>query len=172
VSEGDPGRESFEQKLSALAREVGESLERVAGRLDLGEIADSISAGADRVKEWTGSAGQWLNEQAQDPDARRLASVPQAHADTGDSRPRLAGPHPLDVPTEEQGLALSALDSGRWKVEPGTNELISEGSGPVQGERVGLVGELRARDWITAGGEVTLLGREALLRWKGSNTSS
>ena len=33
--------------------------------------------------------------------------------------------------------------------------------------RVGLVGELRARDWINAEGEVTLVGRNALRRWMG-----
>jgi hypothetical protein len=28
-----------------------------------------------------------------------------------------------------------------------------------------LVGELRARDWIAATGELTLVGRDALTRW-------
>jgi hypothetical protein len=76
------------------------------------------------------------------------------------------------VPSEQQGLALSALDSGRWRVEPGTNELISDGEGPSPSGRVGLVGELRARDWITASGEVTLLGRDALRRWEDSTNPS
>ena len=76
------------------------------------------------------------------------------------------------MPTEEQGLALSAMESGRWQVEPGTNELISNGEGPGPSKRVGLVSELRARDWIAAGGEVTLLGRDALGRWRDSTNPS
>ena len=98
------------------------------------------------------------------------ARAAQADPDGRDGGPRRAGPHPLDIPTEEQGLALSALESGRWQVEPGTNELISEGEGPSPSERVGLVGELRARDWIDAGGGVTRLGRDALRRWRDSTT--
>ena len=172
VGERDPGRESFEQKLRALAQEVSQSLERVAGRLDLDEIADRIGMGGERFKELAEFAGQWLNDQFQDPDARSSARAAQADSDTGDSRLRLAGPHPLDVPSEEQGLALSALDSGRWKVEPGTNELIPDGEGPSPSERVGLVGELRARDWIAASGEVTPLGRDALRRWEDSTDPS
>jgi hypothetical protein len=76
------------------------------------------------------------------------------------------------VPTEEQGLALSALESGRWKVAPGTNELSSDGEGPNPRDAVGLVGELRARDWIAAGGEITLVGRDALRRWLESTSSA
>ena len=169
MSEGDPGRESFEQKLRALARDVSQSIERVAGRLDVDAIADQIGKGGEHMKEWAEFAGQWLNDQFQAPDARRSA---QADPDSGDGSPRLSGPHPLDVPSEEQGRALSALDSGRWRVEPGTNELISDGEGPSPGGRVGLVGELRARDWITASGEVTFLGRDALRRWQDSTNPS
>jgi len=39
---------------------------------------------------------------------------------------RSAGPDPLDLPTGEQGMALAALDSGRWTVEAGSHAL--EGS--------------------------------------------
>jgi hypothetical protein len=77
------------------------------------------------------------------------------------------------VPTEDQALALSALASGRWKVKPGTAELaISEDSGQAQEAPEGLVGELRARDWIAASGEVTQLGHDALKRWSQSAESS
>ena len=172
MSEGDPGRESFDEKLRALAREVSRSLERVAGRLDLDDIADQIGTGGERVKELAELAGQWLNDQVLAPDARSSARAAQADPDGRDGGHRRAGPHPLDVPTEEQGLALSALESGRWQVEPGTNELISNGEGPSPSKRVGLVGELRARDWIAAGGEVTLLGRDALRRWRDSTNPS
>lgn len=160
MSEGDRGGDGFEEQLRALARQLSQSVERAAGQLDFDEIADRIATGGERVRELTELAGRWLTDQGQDAKARAAARAEEAA--------RLAGPHPRDVPTEEQGLALSALDSGRWKVEPGTNELSSEGEGPSPGERVGLVGELRARDWITANGELTLLGRAALKRWEES----
>ena len=79
--------------------------------------------------------------------------------------PRGTGPHPLDLPTAAQGLALSALDSGRWTLEPGSHVLVTHGEGPGPEDAVGLVGELRARDWIDAQGEVTLVGHDALKRW-------
>ena len=128
--------------------------------------------GGERMKELAEFAGRWLNDQVLAPDARSSARAAQADPDGGDSDPRLGGPHPLDVPTEEQGLALSALESGRWQVEPGTNELISDGEGPSPSERIGLVSELRARDWIAADGKVTLLGRDALRRWRDSTNPS
>jgi len=114
----------------------------------------------ERSRELADLAAQWLSEQL----GTSEASSPQ-HVAGDDSLPRRVGPHPLDVPTEEQGLALSALDSGRWKVDPGTVELIPVGDGPTPGQPVGLVGELRARDWIAPSGEVTLVGRDALSRW-------
>lgn len=79
---------------------------------------------------------------------------------------RGAAPSPLDMPTTEQGQALAALDSGRWTVEPGTETLAAtrgEGRGPSHA--LGLVRELRVRDWITPDGELTLTGRRALSRW-------
>jgi hypothetical protein len=78
---------------------------------------------------------------------------------------RGAAPHPLDVPTEEQGLALAALDSGRWTVEPGSHQLVGDADSGPHGDALGLVRELRARDWITADGRLTLTGRRALGRW-------
>jgi hypothetical protein len=61
------------------------------------------------------------------------------------------------------------LDSGRWTVEPGSNLLVAHGEGPAPEDAVGLVGELRARDWIDANGDVTLVGHSALGRWLESN---
>jgi len=71
----------------------------------------------------------------------------------------------MDLPTGEQGLALAALDSGRWLVEPGSHSLVVAGEGPAPSHAQDLVGELRARDWIAADGGVTLVGRHALSRW-------
>jgi hypothetical protein len=169
VSEGDPERDDFE-KLRAFAREVGQSLERVAGKLDLDGIADRIGTGGERIKDLAAFTGQWLNDQFREPDARGSAGQPAPGTIAG--RLERAGPHPLDVPTEEQALVLGALDSGRWKVKPGTDELISGGEGPGPSERVGAVSELRARDWIAASGEVTVLGRAALERWEESSRPS
>ena len=76
-----------------------------------------------------------------------------------------AGPHPLDQPTDEQGLALAALDSGRWIIEPGTDALAAKGEGPGPSDALGIVRELRVRDWIAADGELTLTGQRALSRW-------
>ncbi len=82
-----------------------------------------------------------------------------------DDPPASAGPHPLDLPTAEQGVALAAMDSGRWTVEPGSGALAADGEEPESAEGPGLVDELRARDWITAQGEITPAGRHALSRW-------
>jgi hypothetical protein len=162
--EHDP--DSFEERLKALAQEVGDQIERAAERIDLDDLADRIGMSGDRVREIADFAGQWLNwqfpahETPREGRATRQAGEP---ADGPRDR-RLGGPHPLDIPTETQGLALSALDSGRWSVAPGSNELVvKEGPGPSDPQ--GLVGELRARDWIAASGEVTLVGRDALRRW-------
>ena len=76
-----------------------------------------------------------------------------------------AAPHPLDLPSDEQGLALTGLDSGRFTVEPGTNRLTAHGDGPGPDDALGLVRELRARDWITIEGKLTLAGHHALRRW-------
>jgi hypothetical protein len=78
---------------------------------------------------------------------------------------RSAGPHPLDLPSDEQGVALAALDSGRWTFEQTSNTLASHGEGPGPSDALGLVRELRARDWIAADGEITLVGSHALSRW-------
>ena len=78
---------------------------------------------------------------------------------------RGAAPSPLDVPTTDQGQALAALDSGRWTIEPGSDALASKGEGPGPSDALGLVRELRVRDWITADGELTLAGHHALSRW-------
>ncbi len=69
------------------------------------------------------------------------------------------------MPTDDQGLALAALDSARWSVEPGTEALAARGEGPGPSDALGLVRELRSRDWLDDDGEITLVGRHALSRW-------
>ena len=122
------------------------------------------------------NAGEWLRSQADafnadDPFPRpgesesRPAQPPSQRRPGTTTRCAHAGPDPLDTPTEEQGRALAALDSGRWTVEPGTSALSSHGGGPGPSDALGLVRELRVRDWIDADGEVTLVGHAALQRW-------
>jgi hypothetical protein len=148
----DPGG-GFEAWLRALAREID----------------------VDEARAWAERAGEWLNQQmegrpgpppAEDAGPSRPADPPRPGGPLrGDDPLRGAGPHPLDVPTEEQGLALAALESGRWTIEPGTSALTTVGDGPAPSDALGLVRELRVRDWLDADGAVTEAGRRALLRW-------
>ena len=43
--------------------------------------------------------------------------------------------------------------------------LVSHGEGPAPKNALGLVRELRVRDWLGADGHLTLAGRKALERW-------
>ena len=101
------------------------------------------------------ASSRWIRRRSRWPAgaSRRLAPL-------GD-----AGPHPLDPPTAEQRAALAALDSGRWAIEPGTSALAVHGDGPGPRDALGLVRELRVRDWIDGDGRLTLAGRHALSRW-------
>jgi hypothetical protein len=165
--EDDERDENLEDTLRSIARELGESVQRKAAEFDVDERADSIGVDADRAREWVESAASWLGrrfetfgEEIKVPEPWRRPSTPPA-ADPL----RGAAPHPLDLPTEEQGLALAALESGRWTVEPGTETLAARGDGPGPSDALGLVRELRARDWIAADGKLTSTGRHALERW-------
>jgi hypothetical protein len=157
--------ESFEDKLRAIARELSESVERAAERVDVEAIADQIALGGERVRELAESAGRWMQQMQEEG-----AGGSKQGGGGGAAGKRLSGPHPLDIPTEEQALALSALSSGRWRVAPGTNEVVAEGEDPAPDAPLGTVSELRARDWIAASGEVTPLGAEALKRWSDAAT--
>jgi hypothetical protein len=173
--------DNFEDRLRALADQVSRSLQRVS-EVDLEELAERYGVDADRARTLADAAGHWLNDQlsssgplfgsrqpqddgsdgpgaSEDLDA---LSAQSAKTEQSSTRP---GPHPLDFPTGRQGLALSALDSGRWAVAPGSSQLASTGEGPPPADAPDLVSELRARDWITADGTLTLVGRHALARW-------
>jgi hypothetical protein len=168
----DAGRPGFEETLRAIADEVTRAVERVS-EIDLESAARSAGADPDAVKQWIEGAGQWLREQiehvdiapfpAGEPSAARERR--DAGAAAGEDPLRGAGPHPLDAPTAEQGLALAALESGRWALEPGTSALAAHGEGPGPSDALGLVRELRVRDWIGADGRLTVVGRHALGRW-------
>jgi hypothetical protein len=171
MSDDEGHHKSFEEAVRAIADEIRRSVEH-ASQADPDEIARAAGVDPDRVREWVDNAGEWLRAQLEGA-AGGPSGGPAAgtHARPGPARPpgedllRGAGPHPLDVPTAEQGIALAALDSGRWTIEPGTSALSAHGGGPGPRDALGLVRELRVRDWIDADGVVTLVGRHALGRW-------
>jgi hypothetical protein len=175
MSDDEPDRNSFEDVARVLAEEVTRAVERLS-QIDMDEITRTASAEADRARRWIDELGQWLREQGEGAGSAPFgfgfgAAAPAddtpgspGHA-AGDDPLRDAGPDPLDLPSAAQGRALAALDSGRWKLEPGTSALAVHGDGPGPSDALGLVRELRVRDWLSADGELTLAGRNALKRW-------
>jgi hypothetical protein len=162
----------FEEIARTLAEEVSRAVERLS-QIDVDEIARTAGAEAERARHWVDELGQWLRDQADVAASASFAAAEawQSGAAKAD-RPaatedplRSAGPDPLDLPTAEQGRALAALDSGRWRLEPGTSTIAVRGEGPGPSDALGLVRELRVRDWISADGDLTLAGRSALRRW-------
>lgn len=173
----------FEDWVRAVADEVSRSVQRMS-ELDVEELSQRYGVDADRARAFADAAGRWLNDRfsAGDPlfgrvehaDDESGARPPSGDLDldleggppqAGRRQPAgRSGPHPLDLPTDQQGISLSALDSGRWTVRPGSNQLAGTGTGaePAPSE---VVSELRARDWIAADGTLTLVGRHALGRW-------
>jgi hypothetical protein len=176
----DQENESFEDMLRSIARELGDSVERAIEGVDIDDIAQSFGVDPSSARGWIDSAGGWLRAQAESAGeasplhfgSRERSGAGAGERSAGDrSHPvsedplRSAAPHPLDLPTDEQGMALAALESGRWMVEPGTDALAARGDGPGPSNALGIVRELRVRDWLSAEGEVTLVGRHALSRW-------
>ena len=155
---------SFEETLRAIADEVQRGIQRVQ-QGDLEDIARSYGVDAGSAKRFIDGAGEWLRAQADNLGGAPFPGPAPAPDTSWEDPLRGAGPDPLDVPTDDQGRALAALDSGRWTVEPDTNRLAAHGGGPGPSDALGLVRELRVRDWIDADGEVTLVGRAALRRW-------
>jgi hypothetical protein len=164
--------ESFEKRVRAIATDLGRSVERAVRSIDLDGIARQVEMGGERFREVADLTGRWISDRVSDPEAHHAAQAGDLEPERAARTLPVAGPHPLDVPSDEQGRALSALDSGRWKVEPGTDELVAGGDEASPTDPGGLVGELRARDWIAANGEVTLIGREALKRWSEGSTGT
>jgi len=158
MNDDDPDRNSFEDVARVMADEVSRAIERLS-QIDVDEIARAAGAEAERARRWIDELGRWLREQGD------LIASARVVAARSEDPLRNAGPHALDLPTADQGLALAALDSGRWRIEPGTSALAVHGEGPGPSDALGLVRELRARDWMTADGEITLAGRHALRRW-------
>lgn len=176
MSDDERDRNSFDNVARALSEEVTRAVERLS-EIDVEEIARLANAEAERARRWIDELGRMLRERptagSEAPSAARPpwepaagpADRPSESPPSGDDPLRNAAPHPLDLPTAEQGLALAALDSGRWRIEPGTSALAVHGEGPEPRDALGLVRELRIRDWLSADGELTLTGRHALRRW-------
>ncbi len=158
------GEDSFEDRLKAFADQIAKSLTS-----DIDEVAQRLGVDPDRARDVASTLERWLSDRFSDQEPRIVdqPNVPGAPQRTAPTTTFGAGPHPLDLPTPEQGIALSALDSGRFTVRPGSNELAATGADPDPqlGERTDLVNDLRARDWITPDGTLTMVGRQALLRW-------
>jgi len=172
VSGNDPDGESFEETLRSIAEELGRYIERSVNNVDLDELADSVGVDPAVAREWAETVGSWLRTHTESLGEELTHRVSGPRRTVARVDPLgTAGPHPLDLPTDEQGLALAALDSGRWTVEPGTEALTAKGDGPGPSDALGIVRELRVRDWIAVDGELTLAGRHALSRWLDSATT-
>jgi hypothetical protein len=186
MSENGPEGESFEETLRAIAEELGRKLESSIDNFDSDKIAESFGVDPTVAREWVDNTSGWLRgfadniggevarrvgeQAAREQNAREQGAREQGAHERGRvaAEAELFGgatPHPLDLPTDDQALALAALDSGRWTVEPGTDALAARGDGPGPSDALGIVRELRVRDWIAADGELTLVGRDALSRW-------
>jgi hypothetical protein len=138
-----PDRRSLEDIARELADDVHRAVERLS-EIDLDDIARATSEEAERARRW-------------------IEDLARSVVQTGEDAPaHPSAPHPLAMPTPEQGVALAALESGRWRIESGT---FSVHDGPGPSDPLRLLRELRVSDWVTADGELTLTGRKALARW-------
>ena len=149
MPEDERDRHSFEDVARALVDEVNHALERLSA-VDLDDIARAANEEAEHARRWIEDL------------ARSLTQTGDVTASPADAPVRHAAPHPLATPTTEQGVALAALESGRWRIESGTFS-VHDGAGPSDPLR--LLRELRVSDWVTIDGELTLSGRRALARW-------
>jgi hypothetical protein len=156
--------DSFEDRLKAFAEQIAKSLTS-----DIDEVAQRLGVDPDRARDVASTLERWLGDRFsdQEPHIVDQSDVPAPPRRTAPTTTFGAGPHPLDLPTPEQGIALSALDSGRFTVRAGSSELAATGADADLhvGERTDLVNDLRARDWVTPDGTLTMVGRQALLRW-------
>ena len=149
VPDDEPDSRSFEEVARALADEVHQAVERLS-TIDLDDVARAANEEAERARRWIEDL------------ARSLVAGGDVAESPEDEPVHRAGPHPLAMPTTEQGMALAALESGRWRIESST---FSVHDGPGPSDPLVLLRELRVNDWVTAEGELTLTGRKALARW-------
>jgi hypothetical protein len=146
MPDDEPDGRSFEDVARAFADEVNRALERLS-TIDLDDVARAANEEAERARRWLEDL------------ARSVMQTGDAATSPEDAP---AGPHPLAMPTAEQGIALAALESGRWRIDSGTFA-VNDGPGPS--DPLALLRELRVSDWVTADGDLTQTGRKALARW-------
>ncbi len=166
MSSSEPDDESFEETLRSIAGALGRYLQLSVETTELDQLAERVGIDPVVARDWVESTGSWVRARTERAGENLVRQLPglgpsSARAEALTS----AAAHPLDLPTGEQGAALAALDSGRWAVEPGTDTLTAKGEGPGPTDALGIVRELRVRDWLGAGGGLTLAGRRALVRW-------
>ena len=114
------------------------------------------------------NAGEWLRAQADSFNAapfEKSVRAPRSE-DTSWADPlRGAGPDPLDTPTDDQGRALAALDSGRWTVEPGTSALAAQAAAPARATRSAWCASCACATGSTPTARSPWSGTRALQRW-------
>lgn len=76
---------------------------------------------------------------------------------------------PITDPTDQEGRALAAFASGRWRARISGGNWVTGGVFDAEGrqdpEIIGGAALLHAMDWLDTKGELTDLGRYALNRW-------
>ena len=115
MPDDEPDGRSFEDVARALADEVNRAVERLSA-IDLDDIARAANEEAERARRWIEDLARTLTQTG---DGATHPAAPVHHA----------GPHPLAMPSAEQGVALAALESGRWRIESGTFT-VHDGPGP------------------------------------------
>lgn len=154
---------------------VGEAVRfaEQASRRDASGFGGAGGIDLDRARRWADDIGRRFAGEAaatrgsdgptgtsEASPARRPQPVP-AHEGALAQAPG----HPRDLPTEAQGRALAALDSGRWRLDAGAARLVCAHDGPAPERPKRLARELRARDWVGEDGRPSRAGRRALDRW-------
>src|SRR5581483_8765706 len=91
------GNDSFEDKIRAFAREIGQSIERAAEQVDLDELAERFGVSAASVRQFAEFAGEWLGERLSESISTFNEDV---FADQGDQ----------DVPHAPPGAAAPAAE--------------------------------------------------------------
>ena len=147
----------FEDRLRAIAKEISGAVER-----NIDDVAETFGVDGHGPANSPRPPGNGSTTRSRAGEElfgrqRRRAGADAGREDGPPSRfepaPRPSagpGPHPLDMPTDAQGLALSALDSGRWTVRPGSNMLGEHRRWTRPVDAAEIVVELRRRDWIKA----------------------
>ncbi|MGC9222189.1 MAG: hypothetical protein ACP5H2_12770, partial [Solirubrobacteraceae bacterium] len=96
--------DSFEGRIRAIAEQIAKSL---AGDVD--EFAERLGVDPDRARAAASNLERWLSDRlsGQESGTSDDQHVSDTARRTTPATTSGSGPHPLDLPTPEQGLALS-----------------------------------------------------------------